>query len=68
MPEGMPRHYATANVARLVDAANSVSHTRDRTTLVAVADGCKTCAEMKTRKSHAQKKNSLEAEASKLLI
>jgi integrase len=37
--EGMPRHYATATVARLVDAANSVSHTRDRTTLLRVVNG-----------------------------
>ena len=37
--EGMPRHYATATVARLVEAANSVSHTRDRTTLLRVVNG-----------------------------
>lgn len=37
--EGMPQHYATATVARLVEAANSVSKTRDRTTLLRVANG-----------------------------
>jgi integrase len=35
--EEMPRHYAAATVARLVDAANSVTRTRDRTTLQRVA-------------------------------
>ena len=37
--DGMPQHYATATVARLVDAANSVAGTRDRTTLLRVANG-----------------------------
>ena len=37
--EGMPQHYATATVARLVKAANSVSRTRDRTTLLRVVNG-----------------------------
>lgn len=39
--EGMPRHYATATVARLglVEAANKVSRTRDRTTLLRVVNG-----------------------------
>jgi integrase len=37
--EGMPQHYARPTVARLVDAANSVSKTRDRTTLLRVANG-----------------------------
>jgi len=36
---GMPQHYATATVARLVDAANRVFQTRDRTTLLRVANG-----------------------------
>jgi integrase len=37
--EGMPQHYASATVARLVDTANSVTKTRDRTTLLRVANG-----------------------------
>jgi integrase len=37
--EGMPQHYASATVARLVKAANSVSRTRDRTTLLRVVNG-----------------------------
>lgn len=37
--EGMPQHYATATVARLVDAANRVAHTVDRTTLLRVVNG-----------------------------
>jgi integrase len=37
--EGMPQHYATATVARLVDAANKVQHTVDRTTLLRVVNG-----------------------------
>ncbi|MEO7393112.1 MAG: hypothetical protein ABIU58_13125, partial [Ramlibacter sp.] len=37
--EGMPQHYATATVARLVEAANKVQHTVDRTTLLRVVDG-----------------------------
>ena len=37
--EGMPQHYATATVARLVEAANSVRHTVDRTTLLRVVNG-----------------------------
>lgn len=37
--EGMPSHYATATVARLVDLANSVRETRDRTTLLRVVNG-----------------------------
>lgn len=37
--EGMPQHYATATVARLVDAANRVQHTVDRTTLLRVVNG-----------------------------
>jgi len=36
---GMPQHYATATVARLVDVANRVYETRDRTTLLRVANG-----------------------------
>jgi len=35
--EGMPRHYAT--IARLVEAANKVRETRDRTTLLRVVNG-----------------------------
>jgi hypothetical protein len=35
----MPQHYATATVARLVDVANRVFETRDRTTLLRVANG-----------------------------
>jgi integrase len=37
--EGMPQHYATATVARLVDAANKVATTIDRTTLLRVVNG-----------------------------
>jgi hypothetical protein len=36
--EGMPQHYATATVAQLVDAANGAALTRDRTTLLRVAN------------------------------
>lgn len=36
--QGMPQHYATATVARLVEAANSVSMTVDRTTLLRVVN------------------------------
>ncbi len=35
----MPQHYATATIARLVDAANSVQGTCDRTTLLRVVNG-----------------------------
>jgi len=37
--EGMPQHYATATIARLVEAANKVRETRDRTTLLRVVNG-----------------------------
>jgi integrase len=37
--DGMPQHYATATVARLVEMANKVSETRDRTTLLRVVNG-----------------------------
>lgn len=37
--EGMPQHYATATVARLVDATNKVQGTVDRTTLLRVVNG-----------------------------
>jgi integrase len=37
--EEMPRHYAAATVAKLVKAANSVARTRDRVTLLKVANG-----------------------------
>ena len=37
--EGMPQHYATATVARLVDAANKAAFTVDRTTLLRVLNG-----------------------------
>ncbi len=33
---GMPQHYATATVERLVEAANKVQHTADKTTLLRV--------------------------------
>jgi integrase len=36
---GMPQHYATATIARLVEAANKVKETRDRTTLLRVVNG-----------------------------
>lgn len=36
---GMPQHYATATVARLVEVANQVFQTRDRVTLLRVANG-----------------------------
>ncbi len=37
--EGMPQHYASATVARLVEAANKVALTVDRTTLLRVVNG-----------------------------
>lgn len=37
--DDMPSHYASATVARLVEAANSVTRTRDRMTLLRVAIG-----------------------------
>jgi integrase len=37
--DGMPQHYATATVARLVETANRVTQTRDRTTLLRVVNG-----------------------------
>ena len=36
---GMPQHYATAMIARLVEAANKVRETRDRATLLRVVNG-----------------------------
>lgn len=36
--EGMPQHYATATVARLLEAANKVAFTVDRTTLLRVVN------------------------------
>lgn len=36
---GMPQHYATATVARLVELANRVKETDDRTTLLRVVNG-----------------------------
>ena len=36
---GMPQHYATATIAHLVEAANKVRETRDRTTLLRVVNG-----------------------------
>ena len=36
--EGMARHYATATVARLIEMANSVQQTQDRTTLLRVVN------------------------------
>lgn len=37
--EGMPQHYATATIARLVEMANKVTQTEDRTTLLRVVNG-----------------------------
>lgn len=37
--EGMPQHYATATIARLVEMANKVQETRDRMTLLRVVNG-----------------------------
>ena len=37
--EGMPQLYATSTIARLVDVANTVAQTRDRTTLLRVING-----------------------------
>lgn len=37
--EGMPQHYATATVGRLLEAANKVQHTVDRMTLLRVVNG-----------------------------
>ncbi len=36
---GMPQHYVTATIARLVVAANKANETRDRTTLLRVVNG-----------------------------
>lgn len=36
---GMPQHYATATIARLVEAANKANETRDRTTLLGAVNG-----------------------------
>ena len=36
---GMPQHYATATIARMVEAANKVRERRDRTTLPRVVNG-----------------------------
>jgi hypothetical protein len=35
----MPQHYATATIARLVEAADKVKQTLDRTTLLRVVNG-----------------------------
>lgn len=37
--DGMPQHYATATIARLVEMANKVRETFDRTTLLRVVNG-----------------------------
>lgn len=37
--EGMPQHYATATIARLVEMANKVRETFDRTTILRVVNG-----------------------------
>ncbi len=37
--EGMPQHYATATIERLVGEANKASTTRDRTTVLRVVNG-----------------------------
>lgn len=37
--EGMPQHYATATIARLVEMANKVKETFDRTTILRVVNG-----------------------------
>lgn len=37
--DGLPQHYATATIARLVEAANKANETRDRTTLLRVVNG-----------------------------
>ena len=36
---GMPQHYATATIARLVEVANKANETHDRTTLLRVVNG-----------------------------
>lgn len=36
---GMPQHYATATIARLVDMANKVKESRDRATVLRVVNG-----------------------------
>ena len=51
--DDMPQHYASATVARLVEAANKVANTRDRTTLLRVVNG-----------QHAEKSRSKEKRAS----
>ena len=37
--DGMPQHYATATIARLVEMANKVKETFDRTTILRVVNG-----------------------------
>jgi len=37
--QGMPQHYATATLERILDAANSVLKTRDRTMVLRIANG-----------------------------
>ncbi|EWS54056.1 Site-specific recombinase XerD [Methylibium sp. T29] len=36
---GMAQHYATSTVERLIEVANKVSETRDRTTILRVVNG-----------------------------
>lgn len=54
--EGMPQHYGTATVARLVDAANSAAMTRDRTTIAGGEWLKKEGRDEKSRKSPPPKK------------
>ena len=62
--EGMPQHYATATIARLVGLANKVTETRDHVTLLRVINGQPSKVTQKSRK----KKNGLNVETSKPLI
>jgi hypothetical protein len=57
--------HAAATIERLVEAANKVQETRDRTTLLKVVNGS---SQEKSRRNSRRKKNSLRGEAPKLLF
>jgi hypothetical protein len=58
---GMPQHYASAKIARLVEAANKVREMRDRATLLRVVNG-------RVRRKSRSKQNGLPAFARNPLI
>jgi hypothetical protein len=68
---GMPQHYATATIARLVEVANRVQFTSDRTTILRIVNGNRR-SEVRSNVIEAEKsrskKNGLEARASNPLI